>query len=104
MIRFPRAKCRDILDAMSLKLKPEFQKFIEDQVEAGRYGSAEEVVEAGLAILEQQTDCGNFIPRELDRLLAEGAADIERGDVYDGEAVFRELDEQSAARRREQLR
>jgi antitoxin ParD1/3/4 len=89
---------------MSLALKPEFQKFIDDQVKAGRYDSAEEVVEAGLAILEQQNDHGDFAPGELDRLLAEGAADIERGDVYDGEAVFRELDELSAARRRGQTR
>jgi antitoxin ParD1/3/4 len=87
---------------MSLRLKPELQRFIEDQVRDGRYHSAEEVVEAGLAILEQHTRCGEFAPGELDRLLAEGEADVARGNVHDGEAVFRELAELSASRRREQ--
>lgn len=42
---------------------------------------------------------GNFAPGELDRLLAEGEADIERGDLHDGDEAFRELDELSAALR-----
>jgi antitoxin ParD1/3/4 len=84
---------------MSLQIKPELQKFIDDQVKDGHYDCPEEVVEAGLAILEQQTRHGTFAPGELDRLLAEGEADIERGDLHDGEEVFRELDGLSAARK-----
>jgi antitoxin ParD1/3/4 len=85
---------------MSLELKPEFQKFVDDQVSTGRYDSPQEVLEAALAVLEQQNRQATFTPGELDALLAEGAADIERGDVHDGDAVFRELDRLSAARRR----
>ena len=41
---------------------------------------------------------GDFTPGELDRLLAEGEADIARGNIVIGEQAFRELDEISAAR------
>ena len=87
-----------------MQIKPELQKFIDDQVSNGYYDSPEEVVEAGLATLEQQARSGGFAPGELDRLLAEGEADIERGDLHDGEEVFRELDKLSAARRQEQAK
>jgi antitoxin ParD1/3/4 len=86
---------------MRLQIKPELERFIKDQIEAGRYASPEEVVEAGLATLEQRTQYADFSSGELDRLLAEGEADIARGAVHDGEEVFRELDELSAARRRD---
>ena len=36
---------------MDVSLKPELQKFIEDQVSTGRFSSATEVLEAGLARL-----------------------------------------------------
>ncbi|MDB5353840.1 MAG: putative addiction module antidote protein family [Phycisphaerales bacterium] len=85
----PAACNYDRMTAMSLQLKPELQKFIDDQVKAGRYDSPEEVVEAGIATLVQQERYGDFAPGELDRLLAEGEADIQRGDIHDGDEVFR---------------
>jgi putative addiction module CopG family antidote len=87
---------------MSLRINPELQKFIDNQLKDGRYDSAEEVVEAGLAVLEQQTHYGEFAPDEFDRLLAEGEADIQAGNTHDGDDVFREIDELSNARRRGQ--
>lgn len=36
---------------MNVTLKPEFQQYVEDQVKAGRFASADEVLEAGLARL-----------------------------------------------------
>jgi antitoxin ParD1/3/4 len=76
------------------------QKFVEQKLKAGEYSSAEAVIEAGLASLERQEAARQFEPGELDDLLAEGERDIERGDLVDGEGVFAELDETSAARRR----
>ena len=93
---------RAILNSMSLQLNPELQKFVDEQIKEGRYDSASEVVEAGLAILEQQTRSGEFAPGALDRLLAEAEADVAQGKFHDGEEVFRQLDEMSAARRRAQ--
>lgn len=60
----------------------------------------DEVVEAALTTLEQQERLGDFDPGELDELLAVGEADIAAGNVYDGEAVFSELEELSAERHR----
>ena len=85
---------------MQVSISSRMQKFVEEKVKAGEYASAEEVVEAGLASLEQQEQAGDFSPGELDRLLAEGEKDIAQGGLVDGEQVFLELDEQSAAGRR----
>ena len=37
-----------------LSLSEHFAKFVDNQVDAGRYASADEVVEAGLRLLEEQ--------------------------------------------------
>ena len=85
---------------MNVSLSPRMQKFVDDKIKAGEYPSADAVVEAALASLQRQQAAGDFAPGELDELLAEGERDIERGDVVDGERVFSDLDELSAARRR----
>jgi hypothetical protein len=56
------------------------------------------VVRAGLASLELH---GDFEAGEMERLLAEGEADVQRGDLYDGDGVFRELAKASEERRKE---
>jgi Arc/MetJ-type ribon-helix-helix transcriptional regulator len=85
---------------MSLRLNPELQKFIDDQIRDDHCDSPEEVVEAGLATFQQQTRSEAFAPGELDQLLTEGEGDVMHGRLHDGEEVFREIDELSAARRR----
>jgi antitoxin ParD1/3/4 len=84
---------------MDITLSPKMQAFIDRKMRAGEYTSPAEVIEAGLANLEQQEQLGDFAPGELDALLAEGQADIDQGRVYNGAEVFRELDAMSAARR-----
>jgi len=76
------------------------ERFIESKVKTGQYASADQVVEAGLLSLEQSERTSDFAPGEMDELLAVGEADIARGDVFDGDQVFDELDKLSAARRR----
>jgi len=89
---------------MHVSLSPKMQQFVAERLERGEYASADEVVEAGLATLEQHQRAGDFEPSELDRLLQQGEADIARGDISDGEETFRELDQLSAARRREKIK
>ena len=89
---------------MNLTLSPGMQEFIERKLQAGEYQSAEQVVEAGLAVLQQQESSKDFAPGELEGLIAVGQADIDAGNVYDGEEVFRELEEHSALRRQGKLR
>lgn len=73
---------------MSVVLNPETLRLIEDRLGRGGYASADDVVRAALASLDQHAD---FEPGELDRLLAVADAEIERGDVFDGEQVFQEI-------------
>lgn len=56
----------------------------------GGYNSPDDVVRAGLASLELH---GDFEPGELERLLTEGEADIQRGNLRDGEEILREMPE-----------
>ena len=86
---------------MEILITAERQKFLEQKVRSGAYRSIDEVIEAGLAALEMQETYGDFAPGELDKLLTEADEDFEKGDVVDGEEVFRELKEMSAAKRRE---
>ncbi len=58
---------------------------------SGSYLTAEDVVVAGLAALSQQERMSQFSPGELDELLAVADSEIERGEVLEGEEVFREL-------------
>ncbi|HZZ41303.1 MAG TPA: hypothetical protein VFE58_00060 [Tepidisphaeraceae bacterium] len=81
---------------MSISLTLQTQKMVEEQMKKGGYPNPDEAVRAGLASLELH---GDFEPGELERLLAEGEADIERGDLHDGEEIFRELSKRSQSRR-----
>jgi len=41
---------------MDVKIKPEFQRFIEDEVRSGRYDSSDDIVNAALAVLQTWQD------------------------------------------------
>jgi Arc/MetJ-type ribon-helix-helix transcriptional regulator len=89
---------------MTVTLSLEDSRFTEERVKAGEFRSVEEVVAIALAQLRSAW-AGEFAPGELDALVAEGEADIKRGNVIDDDEVFRQLAEKSAAfRRSEQFR
>ena len=88
---------------MNVTLSPGMQQFIERKLRAGEYQSPEQVVEAGLAVLQQQESTKDFAPGELERLIAAGQADIDAGKVYDGDEVFREIADLSVLRRQRKL-
>ena len=73
---------------MNLSLPPNVQQLIEDCVRSGRYRSAEDVVAAAVAQLQQHEEAGEFEPGELERLLEEGESS---GPPLDGEQVLAEL-------------
>jgi putative addiction module CopG family antidote len=74
---------------MKVALSPELERFVEEQVKAGRFASPAEVVEAGLArlMLDQ--------PDELDAedlaAIEESEAQIARGEELDWKDVSKEL-------------
>jgi hypothetical protein len=86
---------------MPISLTPQTQRLLEEQMKKGGYPTPEDAIRAGLASLELH---GDFAPGELDKLLAEGEADLARGDLLDGEEVFRELDALSTSRRQDRSR
>lgn len=57
---------------MNVALKPELEKFVEEQVKTGRFDTPEAVVAAALTRLT---------PGQLQAMVDEGEADIARGDV-----------------------
>jgi antitoxin ParD1/3/4 len=71
----------------SVTLGEHFSSFITHKIEEGRFESVSEAVRAGLRLLELEE-------AKLDALrarLAEGEAQIARGDAVDGDAFMRQL-------------
>ena len=63
---------------MTIQLTPEQERRVRAVIKGGAYESIEEVVEAGLAAVEQRTAPGfEGTPEGLDALLAEGLASRE---------------------------
>lgn len=83
---------------MNISLSPKAQKALEERMKRGGYSTPEDALLAGLASPEQQERFGDFAAGELDKLLAEGEADIQRGNVLDADEVFAELRQLGSAR------
>lgn len=79
-----------------MTLPSHIESLIQKRVEAGKYSSIEETLDAAFAALE-------LMESENDRLrkdIAEGLAQADRGELLDGEAFFQRLLAESDARRR----
>lgn len=75
---------------MSVNLNAHTQALLEQWLGRGGYATADDVVIAALAALEQQINRAQFEPGELDELLAVADAEIERGDLIDGAQALHE--------------
>ena len=90
---------------MNISITPELEKFVDEEVKAGLYQSASEVIPArGLRRLKEDKERK---PRfmvsskaELEDKLLEGIAELDRGEGMPGGKVFAELKAHSAKRRR----
>ena len=78
---------------MSISLTPELEEFIQSQVESGKYSSTEEVIIAGIKLLKEREKIYQGRFEELKREIAIGVEASERGEVIDGEVVFRQLEQ-----------
>lgn len=76
---------------MNISLSSEIEKFIKSQVESGKYPSAEEVIVAGIRLLEERERIYHGRFEELKREITLGVEASERGEVVDGETVFSQL-------------
>ncbi|MEG4318791.1 MULTISPECIES: type II toxin-antitoxin system ParD family antitoxin [unclassified Microcoleus] len=74
---------------MNIVLKPEYEEFIQAQMQSGKYGSVEEIIGEAIALLRERK-------RHIEELrdqIAVGSAQIAKGQVTDGELVFARLQE-----------
>lgn len=84
---------------MNISLSSEIEKFIESQVESGKYPSAEDVIVAGIRLLEERERIYQGRFEELKREIMLGVEASERGEVIDGETVFSQLQQKLKQRR-----
>jgi antitoxin ParD1/3/4 len=81
---------------MALALTPELEQFIQNQVANGKYASADEVLIAGLKLLEEREHLYQGRFEELKREIMVGVEEADRGELIDGETVFHNLREKKA--------
>src|SRR6185312_4845836 len=72
---------------MNLALKPDLQRFVETQLNTGRFRSAEEVVQAGLELLRDRQQQLDHVREQL----SEGLEQARRGELIDGEEAFDQI-------------
>lgn len=84
---------------MTILLTPEIEQLIDEQVKSGRYQSASEVVLEGLRLLSVRDQIDKRRFAELKQEIAMGIEAADRGELVDGETVFRELREKNRLRR-----
>ena len=87
--------------SLNVSLTPELEQFIASRVASGRYQTASEVVREGLRLLEEREQARETALQELRAKLRRGIEQPDRGELFDGEAVFAEIRALSARRRAE---
>ena len=78
-------------ETKTLSLTPELASFLEACVASGRYQSASEVVRAALRLLEHEEETRKAVVQKVRQMIEVGAQELDRGEVVDGEQVFRRL-------------
>ena len=82
---------------MEIRLKPELEKLVEQDVRRGPYRSANEFVERAVAMLHEQeswlAEHGGEIRVQID----EGYAAAKRGELIDGEEARRSMERRKNA-------
>ena len=86
-------------ETRTLSFTPEQAAFLVGCVESGRYQSQSEVVRAALRLLEIEEARRVTELARVRELVAEGVADLDRGDVVDGASFFAEWDERLRQRK-----
>jgi len=79
---------------ISVSFTPQQAEFLTTCVASGRYQTASEVVREGLRLLEDQHERRRLEVERARQLIQEGADQLDRGEVVDGETFFAEWDEE----------
>ncbi len=86
---------------MNVSLTPELEQFIQSQLESGKFTSVDEVIAAGIKLLEERERIYKGRFEELRKEIMIGIEAADRGELIDGETVFRELREKLQRRRQQ---
>jgi antitoxin ParD1/3/4 len=78
--------------SLKVSIPPDLEEFVSSRIASGRYGSASEVVCEGLRLLEELELAEDTALEELRPLIAVGLEQAKRGDLLDGDEVFRSLE------------
>lgn len=84
---------------MNVSLTEELEELVQRQVESGRYGSASEVIRAGLRLLDQEDALREMWLAETRAQVRDGIEQAERGDFVDGEEVVARVKKRAAVKR-----
>lgn len=87
---------------MNVSLTPKLKQFIQTQIESGKFSSAEEVVIAGIKLLEEREQIYKGRFEELKKEIAIGIEAAERGEYLDGREVIEQLRQKNQARKQAQ--
>ncbi|BAZ44505.1 hypothetical protein NIES4102_15150 [Chondrocystis sp. NIES-4102] len=74
---------------MTIQLKPEQEKFIQEKIASGEYSDADDVISQAFKLLEAR----ERKIKELKDKIAVGTEQIAKGQVRNGEIVFERLQE-----------
>ena len=79
---------------ISVSFTPEQAAFLASCVESGRYQSTSEVVREAVRMLEDRLERRAAELERVRAMIQEGADQLDRGEVIDGDTFFREWDEE----------
>jgi antitoxin ParD1/3/4 len=89
---------------MDVSLGTEWERFVAERVESGRYRTVGDVLRDGLRLLERRDNALERVSfstiEELEGKLQAGLDQLESGQVVPGELAVKRLRERAAARRR----
>jgi putative addiction module CopG family antidote len=82
---------------MNIRLKPELEKLVEQDVQRGPYQTADEFVERAVVLLHEQESWLAESASRIDAQIREGYSAAQRGELLDAESVRRLMDEKKRA-------
>ncbi|MEH2305451.1 type II toxin-antitoxin system ParD family antitoxin [Nostoc sp.] len=85
-----------------MSLTTELEQFIQSQVASGKYTSSEEVILAGIRLLEERERIYKGRFEELQREIMIGVEQLDRGERLEGREVIEQLRQKNQALRNTQ--
>jgi len=86
-----------------MSLTTELEQFIQSQVTSGKYTSSEEVILAGIRLLEERERIYKGRFEELQREIMIGVEQLDSGERLDGKEVIEQLRQKNQALRKTQV-